>query len=147
MKLQRHNAILKLISTVSVTSQDELRRRLVRQGFDVTQATLSRDLHELRLMKGPTGYSLPQNGSTEVDDDPTLDELMSSFGISVVQAQNQLVLRTSSGAAQPVGAGIDREEWEEVLGTIAGDDTILVICADPRQATVVRERLARKLES
>ncbi len=65
MKLQRHNAILKLISTVTVTSQDELRRRLARQGFDVTQATFSRDLHELRLMKGPTGYSLPRTASTE----------------------------------------------------------------------------------
>jgi transcriptional regulator of arginine metabolism len=147
MKTQRHNAILKLISTVTVTSQDELRRRLVRQGFDVTQATLSRDLHELRLVKGPAGYSLPQNASDEEDDLPTLAELMTSFGLSVQQAANQLVVRTASGSAQPLSASIDREEWEEVLGTIAGDDTILVICADAKKATVVRDRLVRKLES
>lgn len=147
MKTQRHNAILKLISTVSVTSQDELRRRLARQGFDVTQATLSRDLHELRLFKGPAGYSLPQNGSDEEDDLPTLAEMMASFGLSVQQALNQLVVRTSTGSAQPLSASIDREEWAEVLGTIAGDDTILIICHDAKQASVVRERLARKLES
>src|SRR5580698_10052125 len=90
MKTQRQNAILKLISTVTVTSQDELRRRLARQGFDVTQATLSRDLHELRLFKGPAGYSLPQNAPDEDDDLPSFAEMMASFGLSVQQALNQL---------------------------------------------------------
>jgi transcriptional regulator of arginine metabolism len=73
MKFQRHNAIRDLVASVSVSNQDELRRKLRRRGFEVTQATLSRDIHELRLSKGPGGYSLPNgngNGSVIEDDGP-----------------------------------------------------------------------------
>jgi transcriptional regulator of arginine metabolism len=144
-KYDRHNAIRELVGSVSVTSQDELRRKLVRRGFDVTQATLSRDIHEMHLYKGPNGYALPNgNGaaSDEEDDDlPSAREVLSSFGLKVKQALNQLVLITTNGGAQPVALAIDHEDWDEVIGTIAGDDTILIICPDQKRASVLRDRL------
>jgi transcriptional regulator of arginine metabolism len=140
-KYDRHNAIRELVGSAGVTSQDELRRKLVRLGFDVTQATLSRDIHEMRLYKGPNGYALP-NGVNEEDDDlPSIREVLASFGLKVKQAQNQLVLITTNGGAQPVALAIDHEDWEEVVGTIAGDDTILIICPDHKRAATLRARL------
>jgi transcriptional regulator of arginine metabolism len=156
MKYQRHNAIRELVSHSLVANQDELRRKLRRRGFEVTQATLSRDIHELRLSKGPGGYSLPAgasgngNGaSVAVEDDapPTVGEMIESFGLRVRQAMNQVVIGTAMGGAQPVAASLDREAWPEVLGTLAGDDTVLVICADVRRATEVESRLRTMLES
>ena len=143
MKQQRHTAIRDVLNQAVVTSQDELRRKLARRGFHVTQATLSRDIHELRLSKGPMGYSLPGNPPPETDDDslPGIREVLSSFGIEVRQAMNQLVLITTTSAAQPVAAGIDYEDWPEVVGTIAGDDTVLIICPDERQARIIKARI------
>jgi len=133
-----------LIAQRPIASQDELRRKLVRRGFDVTQATLSRDIHELRIYKGPGGYALPNgNGHDEQDDLPDVDEVMSSFGLKVKQAQNQLVLVTTAGSAQPVALAIDHEDWPEVVGTLAGDDTVLIICPDQKRATVLAERLEK----
>ena len=142
-KYDRHNAIRELVGSAGVTSQDELRRKLVRLGFDVTQATLSRDIHEMRLYKGPNGYALPNgvNGYEEDDDLPSIREVLASFGLKVKQAQNQLVLITTNGGAQPVALAIDHEDWEEVVGTIAGDDTILIICPDHKRAATLRARL------
>jgi transcriptional regulator of arginine metabolism len=147
-KQNRHSAIRQLVDAEAITSQDELRRKLVRRGFDVTQATLSRDIHELRLYKGPGGYAVPNgNGHVEheADEQPAVDEVLSSFGLAVKQAQNQLVLRTTSGGAQPVALAIDHEEWHEVVGTLAGDDTVLIICPDPKRASTMRERLERMI--
>jgi len=108
----------------------------------VTQATLSRDIHELRLSKGPAGYSLPGNVTVEDEDAlPGIREVLSSFGIEVRQAMNQLVLITTTSAAQPVAAGIDYEDWPEVVGTIAGDDTVFIICPDERQARTLKARI------
>lgn len=141
-KQDRHSAIRELVGSAVIGSQDELRRKLVRRGFDVTQATLSRDIHEMRLYKGPNGYALPNgNGEHEIDVLPSIHEVLVSFGLKVKQAQNQLVLVTTAGSAQPVALGIDHEDWEEVVGTIAGDDTVLIICPDQRQASALRERL------
>jgi transcriptional regulator of arginine metabolism len=146
-KPERHSAIRALVAAEPISSQDELRRKLVRRGFDVTQATLSRDIHELHLYKGPDGYAVPNgNGhSVEEEDEPAVDEVLSSFGLGVKQAQNQLVLRTTNGAAQPVALAIDHEEWSDVVGTLAGDDTVLIICPDPRRASAMREKLERMI--
>jgi transcriptional regulator of arginine metabolism len=142
MKQQRHTAIRDLLNQAPVPSQDELRRRLARRGFHVTQATLSRDIHELRLSKGPAGYALPGNGTDEDEDSlPGIREVLSSFGIEVRQAMNQLVLITTTSAAQPVAAAIDYEDWPEVVGTIAGDDTVLIVCPDERQAHILKVRI------
>src|SRR5579871_2311527 len=142
MKQQRHTVIRELLTKTAVSSQDELRRKLAGRGFHVTQATLSRDIHELRLYKGPGGYALPgTNGTGPEDSLPDIRDVLRSFGMEVRQAMNQLVLMTSSSAAQPVAAAIDYEDWPDVVGTIAGDDTVLIICPDERQAKIVQARI------
>jgi transcriptional regulator of arginine metabolism len=151
MKYQRHNAIRDLVAKSPVSNQDELRRKLRRRGFEVTQATLSRDIHELRLSKGPAGYALPNgngNGGAHEDDaPPSVKEMLESFGMRVQQAMNQVIVRTVMGGAQPVAASLDYAEWPDVVGTIAGDDTVLVICPDQRRAGEVEARLRKILES
>ena len=107
----------------------------------MTQATLSRDIHELRLSKGPNGYTLPASPEEEEEDLPGIREMLRSFGMEVRQALNLLVLVTTTGSAQPVAAGVDYEDWPEVVGTIAGDDTVLIICPDVPQATTLKTRL------
>ena len=153
MNVQRLNLIREVLASSPVASQDELRRKLRRRGIHVTQATLSRDIHQLQLSKGPGGYSLPNGNGTatiaaEADEDqpPSVDEMIDSFGLSVRQAMNQVVLSTAMGGAQPVAAALDREEWPEVIGTIAGDDTVLIICTDARHASEVATRLRMMLE-
>ncbi|MGI4828295.1 MAG: arginine repressor [Janthinobacterium lividum] len=146
MKTQRHSTIRELLVSTAVANQDELRRKLAGQGIHVTQATLSRDIRELKLMKGPSGYALPEDDRADETEDfddtlPAVAEMLESFGLEVRQAQNLLVLLTAKGAAQPVGAGIDDEEWPEVVGTIAGDNTVLIICTNAKTAEVLRTRL------
>lgn len=152
MKHERHNTIREMLATAQITSQDELRRKLRRHGFDVTQATLSRDIHELRIYKGPSGYALPNGsggGSGDAEDDgpPSVAEVLEGFGMRVRRAMNQVILRTVMGGAQPVAAALDYEEWPEVVGTLAGDDTVLVICQDARHAIEVESRLRTMLQS
>jgi transcriptional regulator of arginine metabolism len=151
MKSLRHNAIRELVAQSLVASQDELRRKLCRRGFRVTQATLSRDIHELRLLKGSGGYSLSNaNGAapqTEENSPPTLAVMMEDFGLRVRQAMNQIVLATVSGGAQPLSVALDHAGWAQVVGTIAGDDTVLVICPDVHQASEVESRLRKMLAS
>lgn len=152
MKHERHNAIRELLAGAQITNQDELRRKLRRRGFDVTQATLSRDIHELRIYKGPAGYTLPNgngNIATAEEDEgpPSVADVLESFGLRVRHAMNQVILRTVLGGAQPVAAALDHEDWPEVVGTLAGDDTVLIICQDVRHATSVEGRLRTILES
>lgn len=139
-KLSRHAAIRDLVDTEEISNQDEMRRKLYRQGHRVTQATLSRDIHELRLVKTPEGYKLPQE-ETEDAFLPSVERLIREFVYEAVTAQNLVVVKTSAGSAQPVSAAIDAEEWDEVVGTIGGDDTILVIAPDAKQAEKVAARI------
>jgi len=141
MKQQRHTVIRELLAKTSIASQDELRRKLAGRGFHVTQATLSRDIHELRLSKGPDGYSLSNGADHEDESLPGIRDVLESFGLEVRQAGNLLVLITTTGGAQPIAAGIDYEDWDEVVGTIAGDDTVLIICPDVEQATQLKTRI------
>jgi transcriptional regulator of arginine metabolism len=156
MKDQRLNAIREVVASGPVANQDELRRKLRRRGIHVTQATLSRDIHELQLSKGPGGYVLP-NGhrgtgtkTTAVEEDdspPSLAEMVEGFALRAQQAMNQVVVATVMGGAQPLAAALDLEDWPEVLGTVAGDDTVLVICPDIRRAGEVQARFRKMLES
>jgi len=140
LKSHRHTAIRDLLVNTKVTNQDELRLKLASRGIHVTQATLSRDIRELKLMKGPLGYALPvlQDGEDEL---PETAGVLQDFGLEVRQAQNLLVVLTIMGGAQPVAASIDSEEWDEVVGTIAGDNTVLIICPDTRAAAALRTRI------
>ena len=139
-KLSRHSAIRDLVTSQPVSSQEDLRRRLYRRGHRVTQATLSRDIHELRLVKTPDGYKFPLG---EIPDAflPSIERLIQEFVYEVRTAQNLVVVKTSAGSAQPVSAAIDGEEWEEVVGTIGGDDTILVIAPDNTTAEKLTNRI------
>lgn len=139
MKSLRHNAIKDLLVKTTVTNQDELRRKLETRGIHVTQATLSRDIRELKLMKGPTGYALPANA--EDDDMPETAAVLENFGLQVMQAQNLLIVHTTLGGAQPVAAALDGEEWPEVVGTIAGDNAVLIVCPDNGAATALKARI------
>jgi transcriptional regulator of arginine metabolism len=142
MKQQRHATIRDILEHTSVASQDELRKKLAARGFHVTQATLSRDIHALNLYKGPSGYAIASNhNGSNGDEGPATRELLRSFGLEARQAMNLLVIITTTGGAQPVAAGIDYEDWPEVVGTIAGDDTVLVICPDETRAAILRSRI------
>ncbi len=141
MKQQRHASIRDLLDRAPIASQHELRRKLEARGFRVTQATLSRDIRELHLSKGPGGYAAQGPAVEDEDSLPAVREMLRTFGLDVRQAMNLLVLITNTGSAQPVAAGIDYEEWPEVLGTIAGDDTVLIICPDDKQASALKMRI------
>jgi transcriptional regulator of arginine metabolism len=152
MKVERLNVIREVLTRTPVASQDELRRKLRRRGIRVTQATLSRDMHELRLSKGPSGYALPNGNGAAIDaaaeeDDapPSVAAMIESFGLRVRRAINQVVVGTVMGGAQPVAAAMDYEAWTEVVGTIAGDDTVLVICGDIKSAAEVESRIRTML--
>ncbi len=144
-KTGRHSAIRELLGATVVASQDELRRKLARKGHRVTQATLSRDIRELQLSKGPEGYALPGTGRADAGDEdeelPALGELLTSFGLRVTQAENLLVLITVMGSAQPVAAALDQAAPPEIVGTVAGDNTVLIICANSRRAGALCRRL------
>lgn len=142
-KLTRQGVILELVKRGPVPSQDELRRELAKHGYLVTQATLSRDIHNLGLVKMPQGYTLPQrgNGGGPQPAVPALERLFREFVRDVREAQNLLVVKTAVGSAQPVAVAWDIESWPDVVGTVAGDDTILVICPDKRAAHRVATRL------
>ena len=141
-KRERQEAILGLIKEHRVSSQDDLRSLLHDRGIDVTQATVSRDLKDLRLVKvpaadGPAHYALPE----EWENAPPLEQLLPTLMTHAEGSGNLLVVRTLTGGAQAVASAIDWEEWPEVLGTIAGDDTILIVLRDPAGLKPVTERL------
>lgn len=144
-KLARQNRILELVQEEPMASQDELRLRLSRLGFKVTQATLSRDIHELRLVKTPEGYMAPAGETSADTGAPRIARLLREFVVQIRGAQNLLVLKTTPGSAQPVAAGIDAEDWPEIVGTVAGDDTILVICPDRKAARKLAARVQELL--
>jgi transcriptional regulator of arginine metabolism len=143
-KAARQQLILQQIENGSVASQEDLRRALGRHGHKVTQATLSRDIHELGLVKTSEGYALQGDVADPVL--PAARRLVREFVLSVREAQNQLVVKTSIGSAQPVAAAFDAEEWPEMLGSIAGDDTILIICEDKNDARQLALRIREMLE-
>ena len=141
-KRARHGEILEIIKHHRVASQEGLRELLQSQGIDVTQATLSRDIRELRLVKvpdadGASHYSLPE----EWESTPPLETLLPTLFVSAEGVGNFLVVRTMKGGAQAIALGIDWEEWPEVMGTLAGDDTILIILRETAAVDVVRARL------
>ena len=140
-KTARHKAILDLLDEGSVENQDSLQHRLERKGFDVGQATLSRDIHELKLVKGPEGYRRIDASSRAEGVLPSVMHLARQFVVEIRQAQNLLVVKTTVGSAQPVAAALDASRWPGIVGTIAGDDTVLVIATDKRQAQALARRI------
>lgn len=140
-KATRQRAILDLLHRGPVESQEELQGFLAKRGFEAGQATLSRDIRELGLVKTPDGYKAAKGAPVGDSVLPSVSRLVREFVVDVRLAQNLLVLKTSVGSAQPVAAAVDAEDWPEVVGTLAGDDTILVISLDNRTAQQLVRRI------
>lgn len=141
-KSSRHATILEITGSHAVGSQEELRQRLARRGVHVTQATLSRDLRELGLVRVPMedGARYARPGALAEEAKPSLEALLPQLFASVSGVGELVVLHTVASGAQPISEAIDAEGWPEVLGTIAGENTILVVCRSPaaRQSVVGR---------
>jgi len=138
-KSYRQGQILRVIERQPIHTQDELARELAKVGLQTTQVTLSRDIRELGLAKTGAGYQRFAAESRALG--PDLATITDEFLTDARVAQNLLVLRTSPGNASSLASALDREAWDEVIGTIAGDDTVLVITGDNEQAVMVRDRL------
>jgi transcriptional regulator of arginine metabolism len=138
-KSYRQGQILKVIGRQQVHTQDELARELMKVGLQTTQVTLSRDIRELGLAKTAGGYQRFAGEAPAFG--PDLATIAGEFLTDARVAQNLLVLRTSPGNASSLASSLDRESWDEVIGTLAGDVTVLVITGDNEQAVTVRDRL------
>ena len=137
----RRQQILRLIEQHEIKSQAALSEELEKAGIEVNQATLSRDLRDLGVVKGKNGYDLPSATLPTQHGQASLWRTINNWVLSATPAQNQIVLRTPPGGAQALGLAIDKSELVEVIGTIAGDDTVLVICADDRDARALADKL------
>ena len=145
MKTTRQRAILSLIATRPVHSQDELASLLSTQGYETTQATISRDIRELGLVKVPLRdgngahfkYVEPSPGPSFSS---RLHRVVAELARSVEGSVNLVVLRTAPGSAMMVASAVDSADWPEVLGTLGGDDTVLVIIDDPDKLPMVMQR-------
>jgi transcriptional regulator of arginine metabolism len=142
---QRHAVILRLIRAERIPSQERLRERLADQGVRVAQSTLSRDLRTLGVAKGADreGHGHYMVPADVVDPTPTLSALLPTLFVGIDGVDHLLVLRTLTGGAQPIAVAIDHQTWEDVVGTIAGDDTVLIIA----RSAAGRDRLRRRLEA
>ena len=149
MKIQRHAKIVELINQYDIDTQEELARRLNEAGFRVTQATVSRDIRELRLTKvavdgGRQRYVVMNTPSSELDE-KYLRILRDGF-VSMDMAQNILVIRTVSGMAMAVAAAMDALNWKEIAGCIAGDDTILCAIRSADDTLLVMDKIQKILD-
>ena len=141
-KSYRHGQILKLIASRRISTQQELARQLKALGIATTQVTLSRDLSELGLIKTRDGYR--QVTSTAAA--PGVESIIAEFLTDVRVAQNLVVLKTAPGHAMSLARAVDDEKWPEIVGTVAGDDTVLVVAGDHRAAEQVKKKLLTLVE-
>ena len=146
MKARRQAAVLEVINREEIRSQEQLRAKMRARGYDVTQATLSRDVRDLGLVKRSADGAYQQQGA-EPQVPPAagaaLQRAKAEYASGVDCVQQLVVVRTGAGMAQPLALAIDRAKLDDVVGTLAGDDTILVISRDARHA----KALARQLEA
>ncbi len=146
-KGERHQVIREIVSGRAVASQEELRKQLGKRGWEVTQSTLSRDLRELRLARIPDSAGRVRyafsDGSTDDEGLAQLERMLPQLLTDVEGVQVLVVARTIKSGAQPVAEALDQLEWPDVAGTIAGDDTVLIIC----RSTEGRERVLKKLRA
>jgi len=148
MKIARHAKIIDLINRYDIETQEELAERLNQEGFAVTQATVSRDIRELKLTKislngGKQKYAVMHSHSTDMDE-KYLRVLKDGF-VSMEMAQNILVVKTVSGMAMAVAAAIDAMHWQEVAGSIAGDDTVMCAIRSADDTLLVIDKINKIL--
>lgn len=142
-KARRHNAILRLIASGSIRTQEELSSALESEGIHVSQTTLSRDLRDLGVVKAAEGYHLLDGPVPAMRGAHALARVVAEFVVESRTAQNLVVLHTPPGGANAVAQCLDVADWPDIIGTIAGDDTIFVATPDASTARQVRERLER----
>ena len=140
-KSYRHGQILNLIRSQPIRTQEELASALHRVGIEVTQVTLSRDIRELGLVKGPQGYREPERVAAQPEEVSNLKRALEEFVRDVKTAQNIVIIKTAPGNSAPVAYALDREGWPEIVGTIAGEDTVFAAAPDARQAVRAKEKL------
>ncbi len=146
MKRYRYNKIKEIVQSQSIETQEELANALLAEGIEVTQATVSRDIKELMLIKIPTGdghyrYALSPEENVVLSRS-RINRLFQDSIIRVDSALNQIVLHTIPGSASAVAFSVDHAKWSEVIGTLAGDDTILLICRSVEEVDNVLKRIA-----
>ncbi|HYO80930.1 MAG TPA: ArgR family transcriptional regulator [Bryobacteraceae bacterium] len=139
-KAYRQGQIVRLIRGVRIHTQEQLAQELSSLGIDATQVTLSRDIRELGLVKTAEGYR-----QMNAPAGPGIATIAGEFLWQVAAAQNLLLLKTAPGHASSVAIAVDQADWSEVVGTIAGDDTVLVVCPDTTMAHTVQTRLMEYL--
>lgn len=149
IKSDRHEKTLELISNENISTQSELTRRLNDCGFNVTQATVSRDLQEMRIIKvllsdGTYKYAPSKDGDISIGD--KLESILNHCLANVDYANNIVVLKTMSGAAQAVGYALDSFVWDEIVGTICGDDTIMIVVRNEKSAKQLCSKLAKYIQ-
>lgn len=153
MKQKRHNTILSLINSKIIETQGELTAELEKLGFVVTQATVSRDIKDLNLTKCQSGdgrYRYAQqgtSGSNAIGGGSRIKTIFANSVVSVDYAINQIVIKTLSGMAQAAAITIEGMNFPEMLGTIAGDDTVFVVVRSEREAKELCEKLGLMIES
>ncbi len=146
-KRTRQQAILEIVREHRVPSQAALAQELSKNGFDVTQATLSRDIADLNLMKSKGGYTTLRNaGAADMPQAPDPTGTLRRLVTRVDQVNNLVIVKTSPGSAQPVALAIDDGRYREILGTVAGDDTILVVTRVDNDARSFVDRLSELLD-
>jgi transcriptional regulator of arginine metabolism len=146
-KHQRQHRITKLLNTTAVASQAQLVELLAADGIEATQATVSRDLIDLGVVKvrlpgGDSAYALPELPTQQVAPEDHLRRVMGEWVVELSWSQNLVVLRTPPGSAHVVGSALDRSGLDGVLGTVAGDDTLLVVAAESRGGAEMAQLLA-----
>lgn len=146
MKSRRQSALIDIIEKFDIDTQEELIEKLGERGFKVTQATVSRDIKELKILKIPVDenqYKYIINNNTNLEDASAFSNLFKTAVLSVDFAQNMIVLKTTSGMAQGVCVAIDNVEWDGVLGTIAGDDTIFMVTSSTSRSASLSAELKK----
>ena len=148
MKIERHSKIIELINEYDIETQEELAELLNQAGYNVTQATVSRDIRQLKLSKqtvnGKQKYVVLQTGISDMNE--KYIRILKDGFVSMAMAQNILVIKTVSGMAMAVAAALDAMEWNEVVGCIAGDDTIMCAIASLDDTLIVMEKINKILE-
>jgi transcriptional regulator of arginine metabolism len=140
-KLYRRTQILDLLKREPIATQAELCERLARRGIQVTQATVSRDIEELGLIKSRKGYRMPGPPASLKLPQPALPIILKEFLWEVRKASNLVVIKTHPGNAHSVAAALDAEQWPEVVGTVAGDDTIFIATGSAPEAARIRKKI------
>ncbi len=150
MKVKRHNKILEIIENNNIETQEELIAKLRLAGYDVTQATVSRDIRELKLLKqmsdmGTYKYVVPKNNTSE--NQHVYSRAIANSIKSVDSSYNDIVIKTYPGMAQAVAAGVDSLHEADILGCVAGDDCIIIVTRDAESAVAIAHRITKLINT